>query len=297
MKKRITDKQRRANLRNGKHSTGPKTQAGKEKVRWNAIKHGLLSNSVIEGFGESKEEQESLLTRLIDDFAPVGELEMMLVDKIATCYLRLRRAMRGEVGTISRDLRNLTLAEEEALVEPLFAQPNKLDVHPTIPLEVEYKKELRGVRTILALLQKAESEIVGKGLVIEATQNYLYHMFGIAETSIATRIGDLCKLVKSMSTAETGDPQNSKEIGACRVKMIEHIKKELEGYQELVPDMEYQCRREYELKREIVNVPVSNDSVKAQRYETMIDKEFYQAIDRLEKIQKCGFANENSEVD
>lgn len=61
--------------------------------------------------------------------------------------------------------------------------------------------------------------------------------------------------------------------------------------------MEYQCRREYELKREIVNVPVSNDSVKAQRYETMIDKEFYQAIDRLEKIQKCGFANENSEVD
>jgi hypothetical protein len=42
-----SDKQVRANQRNALKSTGPKTPEGKDAVRHNALKHGLLSQEVL----------------------------------------------------------------------------------------------------------------------------------------------------------------------------------------------------------------------------------------------------------
>ena len=36
-----------ANLRNATRSTGPRTEAGKKKVRLNAVKHGLTATTVV----------------------------------------------------------------------------------------------------------------------------------------------------------------------------------------------------------------------------------------------------------
>lgn len=300
MNNRISKKQSKANRGNAKRSTGPNTPAGKEKVKWNALKHGLLSNSVIEGFGESKEEQEELLVRLIDDLAAVGELEIMLVDKIASCHLRLRRAMRGEVGTISRDLSNLDDGEEEGLESLPYPPPHELAIFPSHALEPQYKKEIRGVRTILLLLQQAEAEIEENRVVTESTQNHLYHVFGKERTSLAAIIDSRCATITDRDKLQKEDSLEYKDLRdyeTCRLEMMEHINKESEDCRLLMPDLEEKIRREYDFKREIVNVPVSNDSVKAQRYEAMIDKEFYQAIDRLEKLQKRRLANENKERD
>ena len=41
------NKQARANRRNARKSTGPKTQKGKAVVRLNALKHGLLPQEVL----------------------------------------------------------------------------------------------------------------------------------------------------------------------------------------------------------------------------------------------------------
>lgn len=50
--------------------------------------------------GEIKADFRELLTQLIEDLRPEGVLEEMLVEKIAICYWRLRRAIRCEVGEI-----------------------------------------------------------------------------------------------------------------------------------------------------------------------------------------------------
>jgi len=42
-----SDKQAEANRRNALKSTGPKTPEGKDAVRLNALKHGLLSQEVL----------------------------------------------------------------------------------------------------------------------------------------------------------------------------------------------------------------------------------------------------------
>lgn len=96
-----------ANRRNALQSTGPKTPEGKNKVRWNALKHGLLSKEVVLKEGDGKEnEQEfiALLESLQEGYTPEGPIEEMLIERIAVSYWRLRRAIRFETGMLREQL-------------------------------------------------------------------------------------------------------------------------------------------------------------------------------------------------
>src|ERR1035438_2103705 len=88
-----------ANRRNARLSTGPKTQAGKNQSRRNALKHGVLASALLikkGGGAEDAAEFEELLAALNRDLAPVGRLEEMMVEKIAVCWWRQKRALRFE---------------------------------------------------------------------------------------------------------------------------------------------------------------------------------------------------------
>ncbi len=112
----ISPKQLQANRRNARRSTGPKTPEGKQRVRFNAIKHGLLARSVIvpmHGASEIPRQLEDLLAQLSQDLCPVGILEEMLVEKIAVSYWRLRRALRVEAGYISENTQSWRSGPDE----------------------------------------------------------------------------------------------------------------------------------------------------------------------------------------
>ena len=84
-----------ANRRNATNSTGPRTTRGMAVVALNAVQHGLLSRqAVIQG--ESEAELIDLGKRLRGQLAPVGELELLLVDRIISTAWRLRRAIALE---------------------------------------------------------------------------------------------------------------------------------------------------------------------------------------------------------
>jgi hypothetical protein len=92
-----SDKQIDANRQNALRSTGPKTPEGKDAVRLNALKHGLLSKETLLP-GEDEEALRELGERLRDELQPVGELENLLVDRIIASYWRLSRLGRVEAG-------------------------------------------------------------------------------------------------------------------------------------------------------------------------------------------------------
>ena len=72
-----TRKQREANRRNARHSTGPRTDAGKQRSSQNALKHGLLAvQSVIPG--EDPADYDSLLTEFAERFLPFDPYELSL---------------------------------------------------------------------------------------------------------------------------------------------------------------------------------------------------------------------------
>lgn len=102
----ISDKQLEANKQNALKSTGPRTPEGKAIVALNPIKHGLLSKEVL----LAHEDEDSLVElgkRLRQLLAPVGELEIMLVDRIIAAMWRLRRMLR-----IEKDLVDKKVSEE-----------------------------------------------------------------------------------------------------------------------------------------------------------------------------------------
>lgn len=98
-----SEKQEQANIQNAQLSTGPISSEGKAVVARNALKHGIFAKDLVINAGDGREdvlEYHELLTELKRDLAPVGRMEMMLVEKIAVNYWRLRRLVRYETGEI-----------------------------------------------------------------------------------------------------------------------------------------------------------------------------------------------------
>jgi len=88
-----TKAQVKANRKNSKKSTGPKTAAGKAKVAKNAIKHGLFAEEAVIK-GEDPEEFEDFREELIKELAPAGHIECILAERVVSLSWRLQRAER-----------------------------------------------------------------------------------------------------------------------------------------------------------------------------------------------------------
>ncbi len=92
-----SEKQIAANRQNSKKSTGPKTEAGKQRSRQNAFRHGLTAQTVIR-LVESAEAYTDLETLIIADYEPQTTIERVLVERLASLLWRLRRAVTIETG-------------------------------------------------------------------------------------------------------------------------------------------------------------------------------------------------------
>ena len=86
-----------ANRRNALQSTGPKTEAGKEVSRRNAVRHGLTAETVI-GALEDAEDYKAFEAAVMADYDAQSAVERELVLRLASLLWRLRRATAMEAG-------------------------------------------------------------------------------------------------------------------------------------------------------------------------------------------------------
>jgi hypothetical protein len=90
-------KQIEANRRNSLKSTGPKTEAGKQAARCNAVRHGLTAETVI-GALEDADDYKGFETAITADYDAQSAVERELVLRLASLLWRLRRATTIETG-------------------------------------------------------------------------------------------------------------------------------------------------------------------------------------------------------
>jgi hypothetical protein len=86
-----------ANRRNALKSTGPRTEAGKEVSRRNAVRHGLTAETVI-GVLEDAEDYKVFEAAITADYDAQSAVERELVLRLASILWRLRRATKMETG-------------------------------------------------------------------------------------------------------------------------------------------------------------------------------------------------------
>jgi hypothetical protein len=99
-----TQKQIEANRRNAQRSTGPKTEEGKSKSKFNALKHGMTAEVAVLPH-EDKHSYEDLRQAAIESYRPANGAEFMLVELVALNYWRLLRACRVETAAMDLHIR------------------------------------------------------------------------------------------------------------------------------------------------------------------------------------------------
>jgi hypothetical protein len=82
-------------------SGGPKTEEGKEVVRWNAARHGIRSPAPVVPGIEKKEDWEAHAVGVLESLKPEGHLETVLAERVALLSWRLHRVTRYETESIA----------------------------------------------------------------------------------------------------------------------------------------------------------------------------------------------------
>ena len=89
-----------ANRRNAIKSTGPNTEAGKDRSRRNAVRHGLSAETVI-GVIEPIDDYRAFEASIIADYEAQTAVERELVLRLASLLWRLRRATSIETELLT----------------------------------------------------------------------------------------------------------------------------------------------------------------------------------------------------
>jgi hypothetical protein len=148
-------KQIEANRRNARNSTGPKTAAGKDRTRLNALKHGITARTVVLP-GEDAEVLQARVDAWKDDVQPRGALEDYLVERAAHVAWQLDRADRTIAARLADAVRhgqvdqaNRQADEVAALGRQLFWDPvGPICVYPQLSEGLEDPKRVSWPKTV-----------------------------------------------------------------------------------------------------------------------------------------------------
>lgn len=150
-----TERQIRANQANARKSTGPRTEAGQQASRRNAVRHGLTAEHVILA-GEDPGEFERLRAGLEAEYAPAGEVERFLVERLAGLMWRLSRVPGFEAGIVAW-IAHLQAETHDAggiaFGDLYFAGDQRALPPPTVhgnPLRYQHRRVGRTLETMLS---------------------------------------------------------------------------------------------------------------------------------------------------
>jgi hypothetical protein len=108
---------------NAKHSTGPRTAAGKQRSSLNAWRHGLTGQVIVLP-AEDQAAYQRHLKRFVDLFQPKTVLEEELVQTLGDCRWRLNRiaAMENNFVTLAAEEQLDSIHTNEPLAASALAQ-------------------------------------------------------------------------------------------------------------------------------------------------------------------------------
>ncbi len=95
-----TAAQKRANKQNAQHSTGPRTEQGKQRTSLNALKHGFRAKDPLIP-GENPDHYYRHSAEIEHELQPATPLEETLVDQIVDITWRLKRFARIEAAVVN----------------------------------------------------------------------------------------------------------------------------------------------------------------------------------------------------
>jgi hypothetical protein len=276
MNKTMSIEQVEANRANARKSTGPRTAWGKANSRWNALRRGVLAREVVlqgETDGEQMSEFQGVHRQFWEHLEPVGPVEEVLVERMVTAYWRLHRVLVAERGQIvSR--RN----EMKWRIGSLGGG------------------SMAGLTKAMDVLGQVRGAVEKDGELTEAAWEPVRQVFGAGPNPLATDLQrvweDSLHNPESLLTAEelaelTPEARADALRAGRRERMLTFIDRELMRYELQQTEMRKAEERETQARRDASFLPSRDALDNIWRYETMLERQFYRAMNQLERLQRA----------
>jgi hypothetical protein len=267
-------------------ATGPRTAAGKERSKHNALKHGIFAKLVLVD-GEQRSALVALLTGIRNDLRPEGTLEEVLVEKLASLLWRYRRLLIAEGAEIRRGTqfhRSDKFAREGR--EAAAFLRSELEVRAGLLAGAENSciREL-----CLEALQSLKESIATMGFRVRLDSRILVQVYGGDELRSVNHPLFLAyatyyrPVVSPGVNQEREDPADAEKRKAKFLKILQLQIDRLQGYSDF--DGERIARKD-KLEALRCNVPSASESDRFLRYEASLERSIDRTLSQLERLQQ-----------
>jgi len=280
---------------NAQHSTGPRSEAGKQNSKMNAVRHGERADPrnhywVMLALGEDPEEFEFLKKELLLSYGPGEILWQKQIDDLARLYWRRQRLERAQEGVMRRAM----LAVEERqhrrrqdLAEATFdaSQSQDLDMERPAPSDPGVRLRWR-----LSWLKVIREQVEQRALL----PGHASKIESLYQEKPGWRQARLSKLLRLFAAAVQPDAPDG-ELEESRSKPSELRQQETEAqYQELLRLLEEEMawvQEEFEYAEKVheEKVAIERDTCLApegEQWQMMLRREaaLDRSIDRKVRI-------------
>jgi hypothetical protein len=149
------------NKANAQKSTGPRTEAGKQRSKLNALRHGLTGHTIVLPT-EDHDAYQRHTHGLFDHFQPAGALEQQLVQSLADTSWRLNRVAALETNLFSLGIteneNRVPASHPEAEAALAMALTFRENVHAFTNLGIYGQRLARQFEQTLAQLREIQAE-------------------------------------------------------------------------------------------------------------------------------------------
>jgi hypothetical protein len=241
---------------------------------------------------------------LRQDLQPQGRLELMLVEKIAAAYWRLCRAAREESSIMRRSLDKLDEGEldrrekyeeevRDGLVELKYGSAHTysdLAIERGGPPALERQEANRqkvvrrlrknpvGLVHFMRTLDQAEDEI-------QRTGAWSADMLERIEREFATEENALLDRVDAAAPRKSGGSSIRFSVEEKDI-VLALVQAERTSLAEMQEAVEERGRAALNAQRQAIGLPSEEEVQHIQRYESMYERQLYQAINQLERLQR-----------
>ena len=132
----MTEKKIEANRRNAKKSTGPRTKAGKNRVRMNAVTLAIYADPKNLP-GEDHLQTAELVKQVRERLRPEGPLEEAVVNEIISILQKLRRISRAHDVHLTELINEKAVSRERLRLTQLWEGPARRDPSLTKTINIK----------------------------------------------------------------------------------------------------------------------------------------------------------------
>lgn len=274
----VTPLKMEANRCNAQKSTGPKTAAGRAISKMNALKHGVLAQSVVvrgHKLKESRNEFKKLCREFYTSLAPAGPLEEMLVGQFVTATWRLRRARTAEAGEIALSVdgghweRKRNGLTQTAMFWGINGDPM-----------IEMGDSALGNRFLETQLKAVRDSVQQEGRLTEAAiQSVIFHG---KPFSLTKQLEELRLRLQQ----NPGGLDEAALLASQKEQALAYLDKELRHISWRKADCEEREEMEEETRQTAAVLPSAEVLEKILRYEAALERQLFRAMNELERWQR-----------